>query len=116
MAALLLALPATAETFGPVAWSADGGGVSATFGGATFRAASAAPTADLPLPGIPMSTRFVISRRSCARMRSFSRSAMGLSKKCSSAALACATSIGRPSERGMPNASACSNSAVRRGL
>lgn len=41
-AALLLALPATA--FGPVAWSADGGGVSATFGGATFRAASAAPT------------------------------------------------------------------------
>lgn len=42
-AALLLALPATG-TFGPVVWSADGGGVSATFGGATFRAASAAPT------------------------------------------------------------------------
>ena len=58
----------------------------------------------------------VISRRSCARMRSFSRSAMGLPKKCSSAALACATSIGRPSEHGMPSVSACSSSAVRRGL
>ena len=56
------------------------------------------------------------SCRSWARMRWFSLSGMGFSKKCSSAALAWATSMGSPSEQGMPSSSACSSRAVRRGL
>ena len=70
----------------------------------------------LPQPGMPMSTMLVLSRRRSARMRWFSLSGMAFSKKCSSAALAWATSMGRPSVQGMPSASACSSRAVRRGL
>ena len=63
-----------------------------------------------------MRTMLVISRRSWARMRSFSPAGMVLPKNRSSAADAWATSMGSPSEQGMPRSSAWSSSAVRRGL
>ena len=58
--------------------------------------ASSWPTVVLPLPGIPVKTRLVLSRQSWAMIRSVSLSGMFLSKNSSSARLAWATSMARP--------------------
>ena len=60
------------------------------------RRARASPTVVLPLPGMPMRTMLVISRRSWARMRSFSLSGMGLPVKSSSARVRLGHQHGQP--------------------
>ena len=59
------------------------------------------PTVVLPLPGIPTSTRFVLSRQSRAVMASVSSSGMDLSKNSSSAQLR--NPAGAPRGRGSPH-------------
>ena len=81
------------------------------------RLASAAPTVDLPQPGIPMMETFASScrrRRLTAGMRAAVSSCLPV--KCSAANTAWATSISKPPAAVTPQSSARSSSSVRKGL
>ena len=70
----------------------------------------------LPLPGMPMRTRFSLSRRREAVIFGITLSGMSVPVKSSAARWAWATSIQSPPAQGMPRRSACRRSAVRAGL
>ena len=80
------------------------------------RWARARPTVVLPQPGIPMRSRFRVSRSIWAVISSTRPSGMAVSKKRSAAALAWATSIPSPLARHSSRSSAWRSSRVRAGL